>query len=86
MRSRIFEYAAEKRDGTLTVLVMVFDICCGKLYYGGILILLEGALKKEFYFNIIILVGIHVRYGIWNCVSNSTSALPEEIHGKYWSC
>ena len=80
MRSRICEFATGKRNGALTVFVMVFDICCAKLHCGGILILLEGELKQEFYFNIIILAGIH---GIWNRFSNSTSALPEEIHGKH---
>jgi hypothetical protein len=64
MRSRIFEYTAGKRDGVLTVFVMVFDICCGKLRYGGIL-MLEGALKQEFYFNIIVLGGIHGRHTVW---------------------
>jgi hypothetical protein len=85
-RRRLDDYATGKRYGAFAVYVMVFGICCGKLHYGGILILLNGALKQEFYFNIIILAEIHGRHGIWNCVSNSTFALPEEIHGKYWPC
>lgn len=75
MRSRIVEYATEKRDGALTVFGMLSDICCGKLHYGGILILLQGALKQEFYFNIIVLGGIHGRHAVWFCVWNSTSTL-----------
>jgi hypothetical protein len=31
MRSRVVEYAIGKRNGDLTVFVMVFDICCGKV-------------------------------------------------------
>jgi hypothetical protein len=79
MRIRLVEYAAQKRNGVLTVFVMLSDICCGKLHYGGILILLEGALEREFYFNIIILAGIHGRHGIWNCISNSTRGIPRKI-------
>lgn len=49
VRSRLFEYGTENTNGALTVFVMVFNICCGKLDYGGNLILLEGALEQDFF-------------------------------------
>ena len=86
MRGRFVEYATGKWNRALTVFVMAFDVCCGKAALWRNFGIFGGALKQEFYFNINILARIYGRHGIWNCVSKSTSVLPEEIHGEYWPC